>query len=763
MKLLLKYLMCSDTGTSTKKQLKNNRFSQKVDISFGYLATLLFLLLLVPSKALADTFTVTNTNDSGIGSLRDAVAQAEANPGADTIVFDGSLAGQTITLTSKDGNIQTVNGSCSDFSGNYIPSGALQVTQSLTVDGSSAPGITISGNWNGITKSTQGNRIFYIPSTANGGTSAITLNLNDLTIDKGNAGQLNGGGDPNNPCSNGGAIYMDSAGGALNFTRVNVNGSHSNDGGGLKIERGDLNVSNSTFSENRARDDGGAIDVDGGGTATLVNSTIADNIAGIGQAGTNPGPKGGAVRLDGTMNLTYVTVAYNRSGGDGAFIENKGTLNIRNSLMVDNDSTVEGNNKHCKGTVNDLGNNWESISNVGDTPSCGFNNGNNKDIEANIKLSPTLANNGGLTRTLSLDPSSSVNAVISTSSVHPTTNNKDCGGVAGVADQRYFFRAVGAGCEPGAYELAQAGQTRTISGQIYEDKNRNGTFDSGTDTPLADGILVKLYKDSDPNTVVAETLTTGGDGSYSFPGVPDGDYKVEVDETDTDIPGNLIITNNPQDITVNGNDTTGVDFGFTQPTANIADVLLVKRITAINGNRTQNPNDNTPLNAFVDDTTSTRQDDDNSPNWLDNYLIGAINAGKVKPGDEIEYTVYFLNAGGSNGENLKICDRIASNQDFKLNAYGTGNDFEFQLGTNTLINLTSANDTNDRAQLISAGAAVDTKCNLKGTNDNGTIEINITGTGNTTQSDLTNIPGSTGKGTPNNSYGFFRFTTTVKQ
>ena len=49
-------------------------------------------------KALpADIIVVTNTNDSGPGSLRDALTVA--NDG-DTINFDSSLKGQTITLTS---------------------------------------------------------------------------------------------------------------------------------------------------------------------------------------------------------------------------------------------------------------------------------------------------------------------------------------------------------------------------------------------------------------------------------------------------------------------------------------------------------------------------------------------------------------------------------------------------------------------------------------------------------------------------------------
>ncbi|MBA2524190.1 MAG: hypothetical protein H0V18_00200, partial [Pyrinomonadaceae bacterium] len=49
----------------------------------------------------AITFIVTNTNDSGPGSLRQAVINAEANPGADTINFQIGSGPQTITLQSN--------------------------------------------------------------------------------------------------------------------------------------------------------------------------------------------------------------------------------------------------------------------------------------------------------------------------------------------------------------------------------------------------------------------------------------------------------------------------------------------------------------------------------------------------------------------------------------------------------------------------------------------------------------------------------------
>ena len=201
----------------------------------------------------------------------------------------------------------------------------------------------------------------------------------------------------------------------------------------------------------------------------------------------------------------------------------------------------------------------------------------------------------------------------------------------------------------------------------------------------------------------------------------------------------------------------------TVQTCGNAKVLLVKRITAINGNRTKNPNDNTSLNTFVDDTTSIYKNDDNSPNWPTTptpYLLGAIDGGKVKPDDEIEYTIYYLNAGTTNANTVRVCDRILPNQTFKDNAYGTSKDVELGVGTNTLDYLTSATDTVDRTQLYAPTTTVPTNCNLKGSNADGTLVVDLTGaTGNPA---ITTVPAATAPGTPNNSYGFFRFTTKVK-
>jgi uncharacterized repeat protein (TIGR01451 family) len=248
--------------------------------------------------------------------------------------------------------------------------------------------------------------------------------------------------------------------------------------------------------------------------------------------------------------------------------------------------------------------------------------------------------------------------------------------------------------------------------------------------------------------------------------------------TATEFSGNQVLTDNvdsttaglPTGVTIPENsfpqtqDPTRID-PTSIPLSSNPDVVLVKRITAING-QPINPNDNTLLNQVVDDTTSIYQDDDSDPGWPANYLVGAINAGLVKPGDTIEYTVYFLSAGTAPAESVRICDRIQPNQAFQLGAYNAGTaDVQLQVGTNAILNLTAANDvgpTGDRTELISAGITP-SNCNLSSTNDNGTLVVDLTGTTGTGDPALTDLPNSTGQGTPTNSYGYFRFVTKVDE
>ena len=199
-----------------------------------------------------------------------------------------------------------------------------------------------------------------------------------------------------------------------------------------------------------------------------------------------------------------------------------------------------------------------------------------------------------------------------------------------------------------------------------------------------------------------------------------------------------------------------------QPISTNPDVVLVERITAINGNRTQNPNDNTPLNAPINDGIANSADDQS--NWPASYLIGAIDGGLVKPGDEIERTVYFLNAGSSDAASVRICDWIQPYESFLTGVYG-GNDIELVVGSTTY-QLTAASDATDRAELATIGGLpAGPTCNLPAAATNATNEVlvlDITGTtGDPTG--LATLPGTTGQGTPTNAYGYFRFTTKVDE
>ena len=61
------------------------------DLLRTFLASVLAFIIFQASPATAATFTVTNTDDSGPGSLRQAVLDANAASSRDTIVFDFGL------------------------------------------------------------------------------------------------------------------------------------------------------------------------------------------------------------------------------------------------------------------------------------------------------------------------------------------------------------------------------------------------------------------------------------------------------------------------------------------------------------------------------------------------------------------------------------------------------------------------------------------------------------------------------------------------
>jgi uncharacterized delta-60 repeat protein len=169
------------------------------------------------------TFTVTNLNDSGAGSLRDAIGQANANPGPDVVNFAGGLTG-TIVLTS----------------------GQIQISGPLSIEGPGAGVLTIDGN--GVANVTPWSRIFsiYVADLAcpdlDGPDYLVAISGLRLT----NGRNRNSGG-------SGGAIYTHHS---LALDSVVIDNSAARAGGGVSFlvqyPGQTLTVANSTFLDNRA-------------------------------------------------------------------------------------------------------------------------------------------------------------------------------------------------------------------------------------------------------------------------------------------------------------------------------------------------------------------------------------------------------------------------------------------------------------------------------------------------------------------------------
>ncbi|MEO0539808.1 MAG: GEVED domain-containing protein [Cyanobacteria bacterium P01_A01_bin.105] len=99
----------------------------------------------------------------------------------------------------------------------------------------------------------------------------------------------------------------------------------------------------------------------------------------------------------------------------------------------------------------------------------------------------------------------------------------------------------------------------TISGTLYEDTDGGDDFDSG-EPGLPPDITVNLLDSG--GTVIATTVTNAN-GEYAFFGIADGNYTVQVDTADSDIPSGLTLgTPNDLGVTVAGSDVTNQNFGF---------------------------------------------------------------------------------------------------------------------------------------------------------------------------------------------------------
>jgi uncharacterized repeat protein (TIGR01451 family) len=114
----------------------------------------------------------------------------------------------------------------------------------------------------------------------------------------------------------------------------------------------------------------------------------------------------------------------------------------------------------------------------------------------------------------------------------------------------------------------------SIGDTVWQDDDADGVFDAG-ESPIA-GITVSLYEDSNNDGVIdggdalLATAETDANGNYLFTGLPAGDYLVDVDAFDPQLPVDgggfryvLSTDNDPHDVTLTaGQSYLDADFGF---------------------------------------------------------------------------------------------------------------------------------------------------------------------------------------------------------
>ena len=268
---------------------------------------------------LPSTFTVTNTNDSGAGSLRQAVHEANYAPGSE-IDFDPSLTG-AIVLTS----------------------GELDVTNIMTIVGPGADMLAVSGD--------NASRVFDI-------SQSVAVAISGLTIEDGNVAAGSGGGvfnsgdltltssivSTNSSSVSGGGI--DNVG-TLTLNHSTVSGNNAaKDGGGIMNEQSaSLTITDSTIAFNTGMSGAGIYD-DSFATLSVASSTISDNTgAGIAknfdpftnhtfaivQDSTIANNLGAAVAAQGSVDFESDTIAGNQGG-----ITFYTTGGIGNTILADN-------------------------------------------------------------------------------------------------------------------------------------------------------------------------------------------------------------------------------------------------------------------------------------------------------------------------------------------------------------------------------------------------------------------------------------------
>jgi parallel beta-helix repeat protein len=504
------------------------------------------------------TFTVTNLNDAGAGSLRDVLAQANAQPGTvDTIVFQASLAG-TISLTT----------------------GELLISDSVTIIGPGAGVLTVRRDPGAATQF----RVFDV-----NGSGVINVAISGLTISGGNTTGTPGAGTSgdgaglllfnenltlsnvvvsgNTTATEGGGIGVASGGGFLTVRNSTISGNVANGigtaaggGGGIYFANGgSLLVENSTISGNTSTNfEGGGLyfygNVGAGGL-TVRNSTIAGNTAGVNGGGI------GLRTVTGTLSIQNSTITANTAGtttgtGGGGIAQVTGTaaiITIINSIVSGNTNSVAPDIAST-GTVNV---NFSAVgSATGFTPS--GSSGNNLPFGANLLLG-VLANNGGPTQTIAFQFASPLRNA-GTNPIPALTGDQR--GAAG------FARNFGGAVDIGAFEFQAQAAAIVNDGSVQRSRVTSLTVTftgvasfSGTVagaftlTRVSDGAVVTFSAAANTvNGVTVVTINNFTGSATNFGSLADGRYTLTANATQITIGGSQLDGD--------GNGTPGGNFVF---------------------------------------------------------------------------------------------------------------------------------------------------------------------------------------------------------
>ncbi len=259
-----------------------------------------------------DTITVTNGNDSGEGSLRQALAGAVVG---DTIVFQENVS--TVTLTSDQ---LTITKNLTIDGGNGVTIERKRPDESDEEDASDEEDESDDGSTPDEEETLPGFRIFYIDRN-------IGVQINNIVISNGSLTD-------EEPQTAGGGVYVDENS-ALTLENSTVIGNSADKGGGIYAhENSMLTLKNSTVRGNSAAAAGGGIYAHENSMLTLKDSTIGD------EEGGNSSEKGGGIFTDEGCVLRIEENSFVR--GNNSSKEGGGIYGIGTQIVIEN-STIRGN------------------------------------------------------------------------------------------------------------------------------------------------------------------------------------------------------------------------------------------------------------------------------------------------------------------------------------------------------------------------------------------------------------------------------------